>query len=57
MSMRYGSGIGLGSILAVILSWSRNHDLLWAIIDFILGWIYVIYWFLTQYHFLSIRLN
>jgi len=55
--MRYGSGIGLGSILAVILSWTRNHDLLWAIIDFILGWIYVIYWFLTQYHFLSIRLN
>ncbi len=39
----YGPGIGLGSIIAVVISWSRNKSILWAIIHGLLGWLYVIY--------------
>jgi hypothetical protein len=38
-----GPGIGLGTIVAVVVSWSRNKSILWAIIHGILGWLYVIY--------------
>ncbi len=38
-----GPGVGLGTIIAVVVSWSRNHSILWAIVHGILGWIYVIY--------------
>ncbi|MEJ0083769.1 MAG: hypothetical protein WDM78_23105 [Puia sp.] len=38
-----GPGIGLGTIIAVVVSWSRNKSILWAIIHGFLGWIYVIY--------------
>lgn len=38
-----GPGIGLGTIIAVVISWSRNKSILWAIIHGILGWLYVIY--------------
>ena len=39
----YGPGIGLGTLIAVLVSWSRNKSILWAIIHGILGWLYVIY--------------
>jgi len=39
----YGPGIGLGTIIAVVVSWSRNKSILLAIVCGILGWIYVIY--------------
>lgn len=39
----YGPGIGLGTIVAVVVSWSRNKSILLAILCGILGWIYVIY--------------
>jgi hypothetical protein len=42
------SGIGLGSVLAVTLSWARNRSILWAILAGILSWIYVIYFALTR---------
>ena len=38
-----GPGIGLGTVIAVVVSWSRNKSILWAIIHGFLGWIYVIY--------------
>ncbi len=38
-----GPGVGLGTIIAVVISWSRNRSILWAIIHGILGWLYVIY--------------
>lgn len=38
------SGLGLGAIIAVVISWDRNKSILWAIIHGILGWIYVIYY-------------
>ena len=36
-------GVGLGTVIAVVISWSRNKSILWAIIHGILGWLYVIY--------------
>jgi hypothetical protein len=36
-------GVGLGTIIAVVLSWNRNQSILWAIIHGLLGWLYVIY--------------
>lgn len=36
-------GIGLGTIIAVVVSWGRNKSVLWAIIHGLLGWLYVIY--------------
>ncbi len=42
------TGIGLGSIIAVVMSWTRNQSLLWALIHAFLGWLYVIYYVLTR---------
>lgn len=44
--MRHGlfGGIGLGTIIAVVISWSVNHSVIWAIIHGILGWFYIIYY-------------
>ena len=36
-------GIGLGTIIAVVMSWTRNKSILWAIIHAFFGWFYVIY--------------
>ena len=47
-----GSGIGraltqrlaaAGSALAIAISYTNNHSILWAIIHGILGWLYVIF--------------
>lgn len=40
--------VGVGNVIAAILSWKRNKDILWAIVAFFFGWLYVIYWALTQ---------
>lgn len=37
------SGIGLGSVIAVMLSWGVNKSFLWAIIHGFFSWFYVIY--------------
>jgi hypothetical protein len=37
-------GVGLGTVIAVVISWSRNTSVLWAIVHGILGWLYVIYY-------------
>jgi len=41
------TGIGLGTLLAVLASWSRNHSILWAIIHSFFGWGYVIFFLIT----------
>ena len=41
-------GIGLGSIIAVVASWSRNKSILYGILHGFLGWIYVVYFFFTK---------
>lgn len=38
------SGIGIGTALAMILSWSKWHSILWAILHGICSWFYVIYY-------------
>ncbi len=38
------SGIGLGAALAIAISWSVNHSILWAIFHGLLSWAYVIYY-------------
>ena len=35
-------GVGFGSALAIAISYTANHSILWAIIHGILGWLYVI---------------
>jgi hypothetical protein len=42
-------GITMGCALAMILSYSKWHSILWAIVHGILGWIYVIYFWLVGY--------
>jgi len=37
-------GLGLGSCMAMILSWEHNHSILWALGHGICSWGYVIYW-------------
>jgi len=36
-------GIGFGTALAITISYTRNHSILWAIVHGILGWLYVIW--------------
>jgi len=38
------SGISFGSVLAITISWSVNHSILWAIIHGCFSWLYVIYY-------------
>ena len=42
------TGIGLGSVIAVVCSWQRNRSILWAILAGILSWFYVIYFAETR---------
>ena len=41
-------GIGLGTALAIAISWSVNKSILWAIFHGVLSWFYVIYYALTR---------
>jgi p-aminobenzoyl-glutamate transporter AbgT len=47
VNVRYGTGVGVGTVLAIILSWTVNHSILWCILHAICGWFYVIYWAIT----------
>ncbi|MFH5834689.1 hypothetical protein ACHAL6_01270 [Proteiniclasticum sp. C24MP] len=38
------SGITMGSALAMIISWSLNQSVLWAIIHGLFSWLYVLYY-------------
>ncbi|GAA5026850.1 hypothetical protein GCM10011506_12870 [Marivirga lumbricoides] len=42
------NGIGLGSVIAAILSWERNKSILFVIISGLLSWLYVIYFAITR---------
>src|SRR5258707_10307723 len=41
-------GVSFGSALAIAISYTANHSILWAIIHGILGWLYVIYYALFR---------
>ena len=42
-------GIGIGTIIAAILSWSTWHSLGWCILHGFFGWFYVIYWMIKYW--------
>ncbi len=42
------TGIGLGSALAVAISWTTNQSILWAILHGIFSWLYVVYFAATR---------
>ena len=42
------SGISFGSALAIAISWSVHHSVLWAIIQGFFSWLYVIYYIFTR---------
>ena len=41
-------GIGLGSAIAVAISWSLHQSIVWAVIQGFFGWFYVLYYALTR---------
>ncbi len=42
------AGIGIGSALAVAISWSLHKSIVWAAIHGVLSWLYVIWFALTR---------
>ncbi|MCX9148300.1 hypothetical protein [Erythrobacter sp. WG] len=42
------AGIGLGSAIAVAISWSLHKSVVWAAIQGFFGWFYVAYYVLTR---------
>lgn len=42
------NGIGFGNALAIAISYNKNKSILWAIIQGLFGWLYVIYFFFTR---------
>ncbi len=46
-TVRYtGGGITLGTLIAVLISWTTHKSVLWAIIHGFFSWFYVIYYLL-----------
>ena len=41
------AGVSFGSALAIAISWSVHHSIIWAIIHGFLSWIYVAWFALT----------
>lgn len=42
------NGIGIGCVLAIVLSYMRNASILYAILHGLCGWIYVLYCLFTM---------
>ncbi len=42
------AGIGLGTAIAVTISWSIHKSILWAILHGVCSWFYVVYYALTR---------
>jgi hypothetical protein len=43
------NGISFGSVLAIVMSWTLNKSIVWAILHGLMGWIYVIYYIIRYY--------
>ena len=41
-------GVGFGSALGIAIYYVNNHSVFWAIIDGVLGWIYVVFFVLFR---------
>ncbi|SFW36631.1 hypothetical protein [Cellulophaga fucicola] len=44
----FKNGIGIGSAIAIVVSWDRNKSILYAILHGVLGWLYVIYFVIVR---------
>ncbi len=42
------NGIGFGCALAISISWSLHHSILWAMFHGFFSWLYVIYFAVTR---------
>ena len=42
------AGVTMGSALAITISWSLHHSIIWAIIHGFFSWLYVIYFAITR---------
>ena len=42
------AGVSFGSALAIAISWSVHKSIMWAIIQGMFGWLYVIYYALAR---------
>jgi hypothetical protein len=42
------SGIGFGSALAMVISYTAHKSVLWAILHGVFSWFYVIYFLITR---------
>lgn len=42
------AGASFGSALAIAISWSVHHSILWAIVQGFFSWLYVVYYALTR---------
>ena len=43
-----GSSLGFGAVLAIVMSWTVNKSIFWAVFHGVLGWIYVIYYMIVR---------
>jgi len=46
--MVFSKGLSLGSVIAVTISWSVNHSILWAILHGVFSWAYVLYYAMVR---------
>ncbi|WP_158837202.1 hypothetical protein [Polaribacter sp. L3A8] len=44
----FKNGIGLGSVIAIVVSWDRNKSILYALLHGAFGWLYVIYFIIVR---------
>ena len=48
MSEKSSTGLGLGAVLALLISVAINKSFWWAIVHMLFGWFYVLYALVTQ---------
>lgn len=41
------AGVGLGNVIAALVSWSLNHSIGWAFVHGLCGWLYLLYYWLV----------
>jgi len=42
------NGVGFGSALAMVISFTTHQSVLWAVIHGVFSWLYVVYFLLTR---------
>lgn len=42
-------GISFGTALAIVISWTANHSIFWAILHGLFSWVYVVYYLIRYY--------